>query len=388
MRENGKGSARNAILKHLHEKKVGFTASITQHLVGFDAEGRILKNNSKRDTADLVQRSSKLISLIDLPGNAKYRSTLLYGLISQSPDYALLMIDPSSMDLSANTEYLDLITALHLPLIIVLSKSERISAKSLDSTFDFLHSTLLKSEKILLEVSSQAEVLLLARTFLQENLVPVFTVSFKTQKNTDLLVSFLNLLPMCNSWDEQSSTEFYLEKWFKRQSSVILCGIMIRGKVSTGGKLLLGPDSAEAFQTVEVTGIHVNGVAVAAASAGQFCSFKVGTSPELRRGMVLVDVGARPVPSFEFECVIRIVDEGQSVRALKPSYKPLIYTQTIAQCAFVVAGPKAVAPGGGMKFRLHFLYHAEYITPGTRLMIKDTFMTALGTITRVSYPGT
>lgn len=47
VRENGKGSARNSILRHLHEKRGGSTATVTQHLVGFDYEGKIIKNNKK-----------------------------------------------------------------------------------------------------------------------------------------------------------------------------------------------------------------------------------------------------------------------------------------------------------------------------------------------------
>lgn len=384
VRENGKNSARNAILLHQHEKKLGCTATVTQHLIGFDDEGKIIKN-SRKEPLGLAYRSQKLVSLIDLPGNERYRNTLLYGLISQSPDYALLMIDPSTMDSLANIEYLNLIQALQLPLIIVLSKAERLSARALDCTFDFLYSELRKTEKILMEVSNQDDVILYARTFLQENLVPVFTISFKTQKNTDLLVNFLSLLPVRNNWDELSSTEFYLEKWYNRQNSVILCGIMVHGKVSVLDKLLLGPDPGGNFHTVHISEIHVKEVAVGSVSAGQFCSFRVNSFPELRRGMVLVDTSSRPMPSYEFECLIWMIGTNQPNRVLKSSYKPLIYTQTITQCAYIIQGPKTIMPNTVMKFRFHFLYHAEYITPGTKLIIKDTFMTALGTITKVNY---
>ena len=130
-----------------------------------------------------------------MPGNEKYRSTLLYGLISQSPEYVILMIDPNTMNPDSNTEYLNLVAALKLPFILILSKSDRVSSKSLDTTLDFLHTELRKREKILMEVINQEDAVLYSRIFLQENITPMFTVSFKTQKNTDLLLSFLNLLP-------------------------------------------------------------------------------------------------------------------------------------------------------------------------------------------------
>lgn len=381
IRENGKGSARNAIHKHLHEKKIGSTATVTQHLLGFDCEGKVLKNN--KDWTELVLRSSKLISFIDLPGKKKYRNTFLYGLISQSPDYAILMIDSTSMDPVVNVEYLNLITALNLPFVVILSKSERISSKTLESTLDFLQTELRKRDKILMEVLNQDDLVLYSRVFIQESIIPLFTLSLKTQKNTELLINFLNLLPSRNTWDQFSSVEFYLEKWYIRESCVILCGIMIKGKALMGEKLLLGPDTNGNFHSVQISGIHVKEVSVNSVTAGQFCSFQVQTSAELRRGMVLVDHKAHPISAYEFECVIFTIDTCQDSRILKSSYKPLIYTQTITQCAYIVSGPKIVSPNLAIKLKFHFLYNAEYLTIGTKLMIKDTFMTALGTITSV-----
>ena len=158
---------------------------------------------------------------------------------------------------------------------------------------------------------------------------------------------------------------------------------MIKGKARIGEKLLLGPDNFGNFQLVQISGIHVKEISVHTVSAGQFCSFQVNTVRDLRRGMVLIDVNTTPVSAYEFECVIWTIDTFQNCRVLKSSYKPLIYTQTITQCAYIIAGPKNVMPNTVMKFKFHFLYHPEYITAGTKLMIKDTFMTALGTIINV-----
>ena len=318
-----------------------------------------------------------------MPGNEKYRNTLLYGLISQSPEYGILMIDPNTMDVNINTEYLNLITALNIPFFVILSKSERLSAKSLDSTLDFLNTEIRKRDKLLMEVLTQEDLVLYSKIFLAENIVPMFTLSFKTQKNTDLLINFLNLLPARNNWDQSSPTEFYLEKWFFRSKRVILCGIMIRGVASIGDKVLLGPDSLGSFSPIQILGIHVKEISVQSVYAGQFCSFEVEFAAELRRGMVLVDYKSSPLSAYEFECIIWTIDACQCNRTLKSSYKPLIYTQTITQCVYIVNGPKTVAPNTVMKFWFHFLYHAEYITLGTKLMIKDTFMTAIGTITSI-----
>ena len=380
--ENGKGSARNAILVHQHERKLGFTASVTQHLLAFDSFGKVI-NCQKKKSNNLIH-SSKLLSLVDLPGNPKYRNTMLYGLISQSPDYAILMIDPSNFEESINLEYLNLIMALKLPVFIILSKSEKATSRQTDHVLDFLSSEFSKRDKILLEVLSQDDVVLYSKTFPVENIVPLFNISFKTKSNTSLLLDFFNLIPAINCWDKASSTEFYVEKWFNRNNSKIICGVMIKGRVRVGQRLLLGPDVNGGFRDVSVQGIRVRHTEVQSVSAGQFCSFLVKSIGELRRGMVLVDCDSVPKISYEFECLIWTIDSGQPIRNLKSTYKPLIYTQTITQCVYIVSGPRTVNPNTIMKFRLRFLYHPEYLTNGTRIMIKDTFMTALGTVTSTS----
>lgn len=379
VKENGKGSARNAILLHQHERKLGFTASVTQHLLSFDSNGKVLRNKSLNS----VKSSIKFLSLIDLPGMLKYRSTLLYGLISQSPDYAILMIDPSNFQKSLNQDYLNLIMALNLPVFIILSKCEQVSGHSIDLVLDFLQFELCKRNKILMEVLNQDDVVLYSKTFPAENIVPVFCVSFKTQKNTELLLSFFNLLPAINCWDKGSATEFYLEKWFIRKNETILCGIMIKGKVRVGQQLLLGPDCYGNFKEITIQSICVKRTEVLRVNAGQFCSFLVKDPGPLRRGMVLIDCNSIPRTSYEFECLIWTIDSGQPIRNVKSTYKPLIYTQTITQCVNIVSGPRTINPNTVMKFRLRFLYHPEYITNGTRIMIKDTFMTALGTVTEI-----
>ena len=379
VKENGKGSARNAILLHQHERKLGFTATVTQHLLSFDSNGKILRKKS----INPVSSASKFLSLIDLPGKIKYRNTLLYGLISQSPDYAILMIDPSNFQQTQNQDYLSLIMALNLPVFIVLSKCEKVSSNNHDQVLDFLQSELCKRNKILMEVLNEDDVVLYSKTFPVENIVPVFCVSFKTQKNTDLLVSFFNLLPAINCWDKGSATEFYLEKWFLRKNGTVLCGIMMKGKVRVGQQLLLGPDSFGNFKEITVLCIRVKETEVFRVNAGQFCSFLVKDPGHLRRGMVLIDLDSIPRTSYEFECLIWTIDSGQPIRNIKSTYKPLIYTQTITQCVYIISGPLTIDPNTIMKFRLRFLYHPEYITNGTRIMIKDTFMTALGTITEI-----
>lgn len=382
VRENGKGSARNAILLHKHEKKQGITASVSQHSVHFDSQGKILKPSKK--PSQLIQSSSKIITLIDLPGLDKFKSTLLNGLISQSPDYAALMIDPSTFNPSTNQEYLNLLAALNIPYFIILSKCEKVSNKSLDSVLDFLTSELSKHNKMLIEVQSYSDALLMSKTFVSEKIVPVFSFSLKTHKNSDFFVQFLNLLTFVNSWDPLSATEFYVDKCYQKEKGTVLCGLLKKGIIRVGKQLLLGPDNAGNFQSIVVRDIRVMEVERIEAYAGQFCSLLATEVVEPRKGMVLVDSEKLANTVYEFECWMWTIDSGLE-RTLNHSYKPLIFMQNSSQCTCIVAGPKIVSSREPMKFRLRFLYRPEFLEMGSRIMVKDNFMTAVGTVSCLKY---
>lgn len=382
VRENGKGSARNAILVHQHEKKQGTTASVSQHSVHFDSLGKILKPTKK--SSQVLLNSSKIISLIDLPGHEKYKSTLLNGLISQSPDYAALMIDPSTFNPITNQEYLNLLVALNIPHFIILTKCEKVSNKNLDSVLDFLTSALSKQQKLLIEVQSQSDALLLSKTFVNEKIVPVFSFSLKTQKNSEFFVQFLNLLPNIHSWDPLSATEFYVEKCFQKETGTVLCGFLKKGVISLGNRLLLGPDNIGNFQNVEIRTIRVKELERVEALAGQFCSLLVAEIVESRKGMVLVDSEKVAKTVYEFECWMWTIDSGLE-RNVKSSYKPLIYMQNSSQCTCIVLGPRIVSSNEPMKFRLRFLYRPEFLEMGSRIMVRDSFMTAVGTVSCLKY---
>mmetsp|Transcript_23600 Transcript_23600/g.23346 ORF Transcript_23600/g.23346 Transcript_23600/m.23346 type:complete len:336 (-) Transcript_23600:623-1630(-) len=191
--DNGKGKAKNSTLLHKHEKKIGCTTSVTQHLVGFDTQGQVLR--SKKGWEQLVCQSSKLISLIDLPGHAKYKRNLLYGMSSQNPDYCLIVYEPSEEPNSTFTDHLALASALKLPIFIVISKIDKYPQIVIDRSLDYLQAELRNQRRTMMEVTNFEDVVLYSRLFAQEQLAPVFSVSFVTGYNLDLLLSFLNLLP-------------------------------------------------------------------------------------------------------------------------------------------------------------------------------------------------
>lgn len=79
--DNGKGSARTNVLRHKHEIETGRTSSISQQLLGYDKDGRVLNyaGVSTLTPAEIGAAASRQINFIDVGGLEKYLKTALYG---------------------------------------------------------------------------------------------------------------------------------------------------------------------------------------------------------------------------------------------------------------------------------------------------------------------
>lgn len=79
--DNGIGSARTNVLKHKHEIESGRTSSISQQLLGYDDEGRVLNyaGVSTFTPAEIGTVASRQIHFIDMGGHEKYLKTSFYG---------------------------------------------------------------------------------------------------------------------------------------------------------------------------------------------------------------------------------------------------------------------------------------------------------------------
>lgn len=79
--DNGLGSARTNILKHKHEIESGRTSSISEQLLGYDSEGRVLNyaGVSSFTPFEIGTTASRQIHFIDMGGHEKYLKTAFYG---------------------------------------------------------------------------------------------------------------------------------------------------------------------------------------------------------------------------------------------------------------------------------------------------------------------
>lgn len=92
--DNGRGSARLNMFRHRHEIQSGRTSCISHETLGFDTQGNVInyKYNEMMTAEEISDRSSKLVTFMDLAGHRRYLRTTVQALTGYSPHHAMVGI--------------------------------------------------------------------------------------------------------------------------------------------------------------------------------------------------------------------------------------------------------------------------------------------------------
>lgn len=90
--DNGRGSARLNMFRHRHEIQSGRTSCISHETVGFDTQGNVInyKYNEMMTAEEISDKSSKLVTFMDLAGHRRYLRTTVQALTGYSPHHAMV----------------------------------------------------------------------------------------------------------------------------------------------------------------------------------------------------------------------------------------------------------------------------------------------------------
>mmetsp|Transcript_3072 Transcript_3072/g.2931 ORF Transcript_3072/g.2931 Transcript_3072/m.2931 type:complete len:283 (+) Transcript_3072:759-1607(+) len=281
------------------------------------------------------------MTFIDVAGNEKYAKTMIRGLCSHYPDYALILIDSEAGLNKTSIDHFKLAFAFNVPLIIVLTKVDTVSEDQLFEVKQGLND-LIKgiSSKIPLTIENEEDVALCSR-MTQEDICPMFQISNRTGEGLDFFRYFLNLLPInpSNQWGANSKecSEFQIMETFNKEGELILHGMVMKGSISLRQQLLLGPGSDGNFRKVEIKGIHCKKIPVRQVISGQMCSFAINLGKfaekwlanegKIRKGMVLVDPKSKPKATWTFCAEIWNFDG--STKTIKNNFQPVVNSQHI-----------------------------------------------------------
>ncbi|KAE9531685.1 hypothetical protein AGLY_010891 [Aphis glycines] len=394
--DNGRGSARLNVLRHLHELRSGRTSSISHEILGFDTEGDVINYQKARTAEEIRDRSSKLITFLDLAGHKKYLKTTVAGLSGYCPNHVMLVVSSPAVNVSSPTqldmtkEHMDLALALRLPFCIVVTKTDITPA---DNTINWLESVLksIGCRKVPLVIKSDDDVITASSAQPAQNVVPIFTISSVTGENLDLLTRFLYVLPPSISIKEkerleQECCQFQIDEIFKVPDiGTIVGGVLTQGVVNVATELVIGPLDNGTFVPVTVQSIHRNKAPCRVVKATQSASLNLEKAiPGLRNGMVLLGLGVNHSACIFFQARIVVLYHATSIHN---GFQTTVHIGNIRQTAAIVAimecDKRGMHTNDSASVIFKFARHPEYVTEGMRLLFREGQTKGIGIVTQV-----
>ncbi|XP_035376727.1 GTP binding protein 1, like isoform X1 [Electrophorus electricus] len=388
--DNGRGFARRKLFRHKHEVESGRTSSVSNNILGFDRHGRVVNrpdgHGGGLDWAEICERSSKVVTFIDLAGHEKYLKTTVFGMTGHLPDFCMLMVGSNAGIVGMTKEHLGLALALSVPVFAVVTKIDMCPANILQETLRLLQ-RLLKSpgcRKIPVLVHNKDDVIVTALNFSSERMCPIFQISNVTGENIDLLKMFLNLLSSRTTFRDDEPAEFQIDDTYSVPGvGTVVSGTTLRGWIHLNDTLLLGPDPVGAFIPISVKSIHRNRMPVKEVHGGQTASFalkKIKRS-SIRKGMVMVSPHLSPQASWEFEAEILVLHHPTTI---SPRYQAMVHCGSIRQTATILSMNKdCVRTGDKATVHFRFIKAPEYLHINQRLVFREGHTKAVGCITKL-----
>jgi GTPase len=267
--DDGKGSGRSSICRHVHEYTDGKTSSVNYYEVGLE------KDNCDRFTYD--KENIKIhITFIDLPGHINYRRTLYHGLLSSRPHYIMIVSDNNNV-----SEYTALCDFLNLPYIIVLTHCEQMDNKKED-----LKNHITDENIKTFRVSNVTKVGIPELTSYITNLVPYKNVYSTTSNKVSIEPKgFLDRVFMVNS------------VYNIKDRNMIINGILLKGVLSINDILY-----SEKEEQYKIKSIHRNQQEFNVVNADETASMTVDAiNPKINKYTTLVDKSDVYVNSFHIQ---------------------------------------------------------------------------------------
>ncbi|KAM7372130.1 hypothetical protein PAMP_009323 [Pampus punctatissimus] len=387
--DNGRGFARQKLFRHKHEMESGRTSSVGNDILGFDQEGQVVNkpdsHGGSLDWTKICEKSSKVITFIDLAGHEKYLKTTVFGMTGHLPDFCMLMVGSNAGIVGMTKEHLGLALALNVPVFVVVTKIDMCPSNILQETLKLLQ-RLLKSpgcRKIPVLVQNKDDVIVTASNFSSERMCPIFQISNVTGENMDLLKMFLNLLSSRTSYRDDQPAEFQIDDTYSVPGvGTVVSGTTLHGLIRLNDTMLLGPDPLGSFIPIAVKSIHRKRMPVKEVRGGQTASFalkKIKRS-SIRKGMVMVSPRLSPQATWEFEAEILVLHHPTTI---SPRYQAMVHCGSIRQTATILSMNRdCLRTGDKASVHFRFIKTPEYLHCDQRLVFREGRTKAVGTITK------
>ncbi|KAI1811485.1 P-loop containing nucleoside triphosphate hydrolase protein [Poronia punctata] len=392
--DDGRGKARVNLFRHKHEIETGRTSSVGMEIMGFDTMGNVVSSDTpgrKLSWEEIGKRSAKVITFSDLAGHERYLRTTVFGMLSSSPNYCLLMVAANNGLIGMSKEHLGIALALNVPIMVVITKIDICPPNILQQTIQQI-TKILKSpgaKKMPIFINNREECIDTATQFVSQRICPIFQVSNVTGKNLDLVRTFLNILPHHGRYDSEAPFEFHVNETFSVPFvGTVVSGIVKSGVIHAGDNVLIGPDSLGNFTQTSIRSIERKRISVPAASAGQSASFalKKVRRKDVRKGMVvLAKIEGQPPPKVHREFIAEVLILSHAT-TIKTKYQAMLHVGPVSQtCAILDIDRPLIRTGDRATVAFRFVQRPEYLVPGDRLLFREGRTKGLGIIKAIGY---
>jgi len=393
--DNGRGLARSTVFRHRHELESGRTSSISQQIMGLDLDGNLVNEGCVREMtwSEIVERSSKVFTFIDLAGHERYIKTTVYGMTGCVPDYAMIVVGANMGVLRMTREHLGLALALKYPLIFVVTKVDMCPENILKQTVEDI-SKIMRSpgiRKMPYIIKNESDVVSCAKSLANDTRVaPIFLTSSVTGKDLPLLRLLLNLLPPRKAFDTDPAAGgcLHIDDTFQVAGvGTVVAGTLLRGSMTLKSHVMLGPDSNGHFQAVHVKSIMNKRLPVSRVAAGQTATFalKKVKKNQIRKGMVLAEASMNPRACLRFTAEVVVLNHHTTIAE---NYQPVVHCLTVRQASKITSistEGNVLRTGDRARVAFEFLYRPEFMVLGARMIFREGRTKGIGKIVTIEY---
>jgi len=399
--DDGRGCARNKVLRHPHEKESGRTSNITYNPLIYNKKDagsiNLINHKENKISREIKTRfdnkyTSKITSFIDLAGHEKYLKTTIFGVTGMFPDYGIVVIGANTGITKLTREHIGILLYLNIPFIITITKVDMAPKEIYQNLCNQLKKLLGKNsfKKIIYFINNDKETDEYVNHMLgNQDIIPIISISNKTGTNIDNLHQILYYLPKIEKWQNIEGSIFYIDSTFHVPGiGVVASGTNKGNPIKIKQKLYLGPFVGDEFKEVIVRSIH-NSISENVEEAdSNICStlaIKFTNSKDtldkkqIRKGMVLIDNydKFRKFVTKKFIAKINILHHSTTI---KSGYAPVIHCGPIRQSASIKLCDKILRNGDTCEAEFEFKYHPEFLEKNMVFFFRDGTTKGVGNV--------
>lgn len=434
--DNGRGSARNKVLIHPHEKESGRTSNITFnpliYKVGLDKpnvinhyifnELRNKKNHPIKKQEIYCSKipkdtiNERIVSFVDLAGHEKYLKTTVFGVSGLFPNYGLVIIGSNTGITRLTREHIGILFYLKIPFMVCITK--------IDLTPKHVYQQLCNRLKKLLSSKVYNKIAYfisnsdskddetnnyLNNFILNADMIPVISISNKDGSNIDNLHRIIYNIKIKSKWNVNNEVDKDTSLTDSCEGSIVFIdsnflvpgiGLVVSGSVkgktiNVKDKLYIGPKNGNFYQVI-VRSIH-NSISQninEAHNETQSCfaikftnSKNIISRDEIKKGMVLIDNLEKWKNNIVRKFVANITVLQHST-TIKNGYSPVIHCGPIRQSAKIEfvnyeSVTTHIRSGDTQEVIFTYSHHSEFMENNSTFFFMDGNTKGVGKVLKL-----